>query len=237
MIVAVLQARMTSTRLPGKVLKPLFGRPMIGRQLDRIRRSKRLDHIVVATSDQLSDDPIVEFCQTENVPCFRGSLTDVLHRMYHSAQIFGRPKHIARLTADCPLADWSIIDACVDLHLALDTDYTSNAVVRSFPDGLDVELMKADSLQIACRDAVSPHEREHVTPFIYNHPEKFKIQALVQEPNLEALRWTVDTPADFDFVESIYGEQIVRGVEFRQQDILDFLKIDAHPKMRRHSSP
>jgi spore coat polysaccharide biosynthesis protein SpsF len=235
MIVAVLQARMTSTRLPGKVLRSLFDRPMIGRQLDRIRRSARLDHIVVATSDETSDDLIAEFCRAESTPCFRGSLADVLHRINHAAQIFGPPNHVVRLTADCPLADWSIIDACTDLHLASGADYTSNAVVRSFPDGLDVEIMRASSLQTACRDAVASHDREHVTPFIYGRPDQFRIQALVQEPNLEQLRWTVDTPADFDFIENIYREQIARGEEFRQQDILDFLKIDTHPKIHRRS--
>lgn len=234
MIVAVVQARMTSTRLPGKVLKPLFGRPMIGHQLDRIKHAARLDHVIVATSNDPSDDPIAAFCRNESIPCFRGSLTDVLHRMHHAAQAFGRPEHVVRLTADCPLADWSIIDACIDLHLASSADHTSNAVIRSFPDGLDVEIMKAASLEIACREAIEPHEREHVTPFIYNQPNRFKIRALLQQPNLEKLRWTVDTPADFEFIKSIYKEQIARGVEFQQQDILDLLKINARPKVQPH---
>ncbi|MBN9004588.1 MAG: glycosyltransferase family protein [Rhizobiales bacterium] len=229
MIVAILQARMTSTRLPGKVLKDLCGRPMIAHQLDRIRLSKRLDRIIVATSDQPSDGSIEEFCQAENVSCYRGSLNNVLDRLYQASQMFGPPDHVVRLTADCPLADWAIIDSCVDLHLTSGADYTSNAVVRTFPDGLDVEVIKTDALTTANREAATTFDREHVTPFIYNNPTIFRIEVLRQDPNLELLRWTVDTPEDFEFVEHIYRAQIAAGYAFKQQDILDFLNLAVHP--------
>lgn len=220
MIVAVLQARMSSSRLPGKVMRPILDRPMIGLQLERIRRAKELDRIVVATSDQRGDDPVAEYAASEGVEVHRGSLDDVLDRFQTAAARFDA-KHVVRLTADCPLADWQVIDDCVRLHKTGGADYTSNIVVghRSYPDGLDVEVMTRAALEAAWREAAPGPQREHVTPYIIAHPDRFRQAHLVQTPNLEHVRWTVDTAEDFDFVRACYEALYLRNPAFTTADI------------------
>ncbi len=134
-VVAILQARMSSSRLPGKVLKPLVGQPMILRQIERLRRARALEGIVVATSTEASDDVLCQVCAAAGVEVVRGDLEDVLDRYRQAARALGDPAHVVRLTADCPLADWTVVDACVDLHLQSGSDYTSNVIRRSFPKG------------------------------------------------------------------------------------------------------
>lgn len=220
MIVAVLQARMSSSRLPGKVLRPILDRPMIGLQLERIRRAKELDRIVVATSDQSGDDPVAAYASGEGVDVHRGSLDDVLDRFQTAAARFDA-EHVVRLTADCPLADWQVIDDCVRLHKTGGADYTSNIVVghRSYPDGLDVEVMTRSALEAAWREAAPGPQREHVTPFIIAHPDRFLQAHLVQTPSLEHVRWTVDTADDFDFVRACYEALYPRNPAFTTADI------------------
>ena len=136
-ILAILQARMTSTRLPNKVLAPILGQPMLARQIERLRRATTLDKLVVATSDDASDDPLAAMCEDISVPFYRGSLNDVLGRFKGVCEAFGSVNHIVRLTGDCPLADPAVIDAVVRHHLASGADYTSNALQPTWPDGLD----------------------------------------------------------------------------------------------------
>jgi len=219
-IIGIVQARMSSTRLPGKVLSSIMGRPMMALQIERLRRSRRIDRLVVATSDQPSDDPIVAFCSGENIACYRGPLDDVLTRVYDAAVTFGPAENVVRLTADCPLTDWEIVDTCIDLHLAAGNDYTSNAVLRSYPDGLDVEVMTAAALRDAYLHSPPGPEREHVTMFLYRHPERFKIGHMVQEPDLADVRWTVDTAEDLKLVTGIFETLLPSNQTFRQQDIL-----------------
>lgn len=223
MIVAILQGRMSSTRLPGKVLRPILGRPMMGRQIDRIRRASRVDRLVVATSDQTADDPIAAFCAAEGVDCFRGSLNDVLGRFQAAARAFGPAKHVVRLTADCPLIDWTVIDAAIELHLQTGADCSGNVIERTYPDGLDVEVMTGPTLERACSEAVDSYEREHVTPYVYRHPELFRLAHLKQASDLKELRWTVDNPADFDKVEAVFAAFETRKHDFVQADILALL--------------
>ncbi len=207
MILAILQARMSSSRLPGKVMADVAGAPMIARQVERLRRARRIDRLVAATSDQSSDDPLADYCATLDLPVFRGSLDDVLGRFQGAAAAFGPPETIVRLTADCPLADWAVIDQVIETHLAGGFDYTNNvAPERTFPHGLDVEVMTADALDTAGREAEDPYEREHVTPFIYRHPERFRLGSVTSDAPAPDLRWTVDTPQDLDFVRYVYGE-------------------------------
>src|ERR1700722_12217370 len=142
MILAVLQARSSSTRFPRKVLDPLVGAPMILRQIERIRRAKRLDALVVATSEDASDDALASLCQGDGVAVYRGSLNDVLSRFIGAARRFGDPEWVVRLTGDCPLADPDVIDWVVDEALRVGADYASNSVVPTYPDGLDVEVMR-----------------------------------------------------------------------------------------------
>ena len=164
-VLCILQARFSSTRLPGKVLKPILGEPMLARQIERIARAARVDALTVATSDQASDDGIAALCERLGVDCYRGSLDDVLDRFYQAARHSG-PSHVMRLTGDCPLTDPAILDALVELHLTGDFDYSSNVEERTYPDGLDAEVFRYDLLVQAWQGAMSPYEREHVTPFM-----------------------------------------------------------------------
>lgn len=218
MIVAILQARMTSTRLPGKVMKPILGMPMIGRHIERLNRCESLDRIVVATSRDPSDDGLAAYCESLGVRIFRGPLDDVLSR-FAGAAIANGAGHVVRLTADCPLADPGVIDACVWRHVETGADYTSNTIERSYPDGLDVEVMTVAALKTMQAEAKDPYEREHVTPFLYRHPERFRIAQLVQSAQRSDRRWTVDTPEDFEFVSRVFYMLYPTNPRFGQADI------------------
>jgi spore coat polysaccharide biosynthesis protein SpsF len=224
MILAILQARMSSTRLPGKVLRAIMGRPMVELHIERIRRAKRIDRLVLATSEDSSDDPVVAVCERLGVDVYRGPLADVLGRYHGAAEAFGPADHIVRLTADCPLADHSVIDDCIALHLAEGADYTSNGVERTYPDGLDVEVMKKSALDRAFREATLSAEREHVTMHLYGNRDRFSVKQLIQTPDLGQLRWTVDTPADFAMVDAVYEALYPVKSDFLQRDILDLLE-------------
>ena len=219
MAVAILQARMSSTRLPGKVMKSVAGRPMLERQIERLRRCSTLDRLIVATSDDVSDDPLAQFLQTIGVETFRGSLHDVLGRYVGAVEALGVNGPVVRLTADCPLADPEIVDACVRLQARLDVDYASNAQRRTYPRGLDVECFNLDALLAAGREATDPYDREHVTPFLYRNPERFSQGDLVQDRDESALRWTVDTPEDLAFVERVYAALYPTKPDFSSADI------------------
>jgi spore coat polysaccharide biosynthesis protein SpsF len=218
-MLAILQARMSSTRLPGKVLKPLLGEPMLARQIERLRRSQRIDRLVVATSDDASDDPIAKLCDRLAIGVHRGSLSDVLGRYWGAARQFGPAGHIVRLTGDCPLADWQVIDAVLDHHLGEGADFTSNDQTLTFPKGLDVEVFKAEHLETAYHEARDLYEREHVTPFFYRNPGRFRIANLECDPPLGDLRWTVDTPEDFAFVERVYQALYPTNPAFLSEDV------------------
>jgi spore coat polysaccharide biosynthesis protein SpsF len=235
MILAVLQARMSSTRLPGKVLRPILGRPMMGRQIDRVLRSRRIDRLVVATSQQAEDDAIAEFGAAEGIPVHRGPLDDVLARVQGAAERFGPANHVVRLTADCPLSDWTVIDGAVDLHLRERADVSGNGLKRSYPDGLDVEVMTGAALQRAALEAKEPYEREHVTPYFYRHPELFRLAHLVQGDDLACLRWTVDTADDFQMVQAVFAALLPEKEDFVQGDILELLS--SHPEIGQINAP
>ncbi len=222
MILGILQARAGSSRLPGKVLKPLLGAPMLARQIERLKRSARLDQLMVATSDQADDLAIAALCAELDVPCFRGPLDDVLQRFHLAAQPFG-PSQIVRLTGDCPLADPALIDALIELHLTGGYDYSSNCWDPSYPDGLDAEILSAATLDLLAERAHTPAEREHVTYYIRQHADQFKIGTLSRTPSLAHLRWTVDEPADFELVEQIYRQLYPVKPAFTTEDILALL--------------
>jgi spore coat polysaccharide biosynthesis protein SpsF len=217
---------MTSTRLPGKVLKPLLGEPMLARQIERTVRSQRIDRLVVATSNDPSDDPIQALCEKLRVRVFRGSLDDVLGRYWGAVRMFGPTRHVVRLTGDCPLTDWEVIDAVIDHHLAEGADYTSNTEKLTFPKGLDVEVFKSGHLETAYYEARDPYEREHVTPFFYRNPDRFQVANLECNPPLGELRWTVDTPEDFEFVERVFEGLYPDNPDFLSEDIALFTEND-----------
>lgn len=223
MILAVVQARVSSSRLPGKVLLPILGKPMLQLHLERLRRMKMADELIVATSDGVSDDPLAGLCRQLGVSCFRGSLEDVLDRFYQAAREH-RPSHVVRLTGDCPLADPALIDDIVRYHVEGGYDYTSNTITPTYPDGLDAEVIRFDCLETAWREARPASQREHVTPFIWSQPDRFKLANYENEEDLSDLRWTVDEPEDFELIEMIYRELYPDKPDFDRADVLRLVR-------------
>ncbi len=224
MILAILQARMSSTRLPGKVLRPLCGAPMILRQIERTNRSRRIDRLVVATSDDRTDNVLTDVLEAAGVEVFRGPLDDVLGRYAGALEAKGPADHIVRLTGDCPLVDWEVIDEVIEAHLRSDVDYTANTLgERTFPKGLDVDIVRSAVLREAAAEARDPHEREHVLPFIYNRPERYRLSGLSNALPEGELRWTVDLPEDYAFVSEVYDKLYRDKPHFLAADVRTFL--------------
>jgi len=203
-VVAIVQARMGSTRLPGKVLMDLGGKPVLARVVSRLRRCSRLSEIVVATTTSQPDDSIVRECQRLNAQCFRGSELDVLDRYYHAALV-GNADAVVRITSDCPLIDPELVDKTVEQFCQERADYASNCSPRTFPRGLDTEVFTMEVLSKAWREAREPYEREHVTPFLYLGSEKFKLAFLTGSIDYSHYRWTLDTVEDFELLNAIYS--------------------------------
>lgn len=225
MTLAILQARMSSNRLPGKVLADLVGAPMVMRQIERLKRARTLDRIVVATSIESSDDPLAQVLALAGVAVHRGDLHDVLGRFGTTLEQYGETGDVVRLTADCPLADPDVIDATIELHQASGADYTSNvAEPRTFPKGLDIEVMTTRALRVALAEAADSHDREHVTPFLYRHPDRFRLAAHSQSANEGDVRWTVDRPDDLDFVRAVYGALYPNKADFSSGDVRSFMR-------------
>ena len=226
--VIIVQARMTSTRLPGKVLRPVLGKPLLEYQWDRLKKVQGADQIVIATTTNDSDLPIVEFCETRGIAYFRGSEEDVLSRYYQAAIKF-KADVVVRVTSDCPLIDPEVMDAAIEKFRSFgDTcDYLSNTVERSYPRGLDVEVMSFVALEAAAHAARKPGEREHVTSYIYTHPHIFQLRHLVGDENLTDYRWTVDEQKDFELVSMMLEALYPVTPNFRLIDCLDL--IDRHP--------
>jgi spore coat polysaccharide biosynthesis protein SpsF len=201
---------------------PILGAPMLLRQLERVRMAELIDALLIATSDDMSDDPIALLCKKQDVRCFRGSRDDVLDRFYQATRGL-LPDHIVRLTGDCPLCDPALIDRVVEHHLRGSFDYTSNTIEPTYPDGLDVEIIRFCCLEEVWREARLPSQREHVTPFVYQHPERYRIGSVKHDVDLSELRWTVDEPEDLELIRRIYGELYPKNQAFGTGDILDYL--------------
>lgn len=204
-VVAIVQARMSSERFRGKTLAEIAGRPMLWHVVDRVRRARLIDKVIVATSIAPEDDAIEQFCTAYAIACFRGDLDDVLDRVYRAARTH-HARTVARLTADCPLLDPAIVDRVVEVYLRGNFDYVTNALRYTYPDGLDVEVFSFKALERAWQDATLPSEREHVTPYL-------RFGSTFARNNVEAevdtsrrrLRWTVDSSADLEFVREVYA--------------------------------
>lgn len=222
MILALLQARMSSTRLPGKVMKPILGKPMILHQIDRIGRSKLIDKLILASSDDSSDDALADACMEYGVSVFRGSLDNVLDRFYQAA-LLEDADHILRLTGDCPLTDPVVIDLVIQHHLDGAFEYTSNVHPPTWPDGLDVEIFRAGKLVEAWQNAYSEFDREHATPWIYHQADCF-LGNLKNRSDMSTLRWTVDEPEDLEFVRRIFAGLYPDNRAFGMEDILNFIQ-------------
>jgi spore coat polysaccharide biosynthesis protein SpsF len=198
---------MSSSRLPGKVMAPVLGEPMIGRQVERLRRAKRIDKLMVATSTDPSDDSLAAYCERLGLEVFRGSLDDVLDRYRAALARHPTASAVVRLTADCPLTDPDLIDQVIQHHIDVGADYTSNTLgTRTYPHGLDTEVIRPVALLEAAERARDPYEREHVTPYVYRRPETYRLAGVARHESLAALRWTVDVPPDLAFVREVYAK-------------------------------
>ncbi len=225
MILAILQARMSSTRLPGKVMAPLVGAPMIQRQIERVAASVRIADLVVATSDQSSDDPLAAFLKGQGVNVYRGPLDHVLNRFVGAAAAFGPTEHIVRLTGDCPFADPEVIDATIEACLHAHAEYASNTPpARTFPKGLDVEVFTIEALQRAAADP-SPQAVEHVTWDMFHQPQNYRDAFHNQILAEGEVRWTVDRPDDYEFAAAVYDALYKpEGPLFSSNDIRAFVR-------------
>ncbi|NIM94808.1 MAG: NTP transferase domain-containing protein [Anaerolineales bacterium] len=209
-IVAIVQARMGASRLPGKVLLDIQGVPMLGRVIQRVIRARTVDDVVIATTVNPGDDSIVRYCQDLDYTWFRGDEEDVLNR-YANAAAMSKADIIVRITADCPLMDPELIDRTVEAFLARypDIDFGSNRgtdrLERTFPIGMDIEVMSNEALNRADVEAKKAHEREHVTPYLYEEPGRFRTMSIDSGGDYGALRWTVDTPEDLEFIREVYA--------------------------------
>lgn len=226
----IVQARMTSTRLPGKVLLPLAGVPMLSRLVERLRRVQWADGIVIATTHNGADDAIVELCAQLGLPCHRGSEHDVLSRYADAARLHGATT-VVRVTSDCPLIDPALIDQVIATYAVGGSDYVSNMLPPTWPYGMAVEVFGDDALQQAHAEATQAAEREHVTPFLYWNPLRYRLRNVASPTDLSAQRWTVDTPEDYQLVRRLFETLYPRRPEFTLADLL--ATIDAHPDWMR----
>ena len=224
MILALVQARLSSTRLPGKVLLPLAGAPLLLRQIERVARARRLDQIVVATSQDATDDPLVEALGRAGITVHRGPLADVLARFVGALETWPAD-HVVRLTGDCPLIDAEVIDATVDLHLAQNADYTHNRYDPSgYPKGQDVEVISAAALRRTAREDHTPEAREHVTWAVRNAPDRYRVARLDPPVDEGQVRWTVDTADDYAFVRQVYEGLYPANPAFSSDDVRAFVR-------------
>jgi spore coat polysaccharide biosynthesis protein SpsF len=225
LILAIVQARMGSTRLPGKVLLDLEGMPVLWHVVNRVCQSKRIDKVIVATSTTGEDGKISDFCSYHNIPCFAGSENDVLDRYYQTARFAGAKEQDAmvRITADCPLIDSEVVDRVIDLFIESGADYVSNVAPPTYPDGLDVEVFTFAALEKAREEAMLLSEREHVTPYIRNN-DCFNKANLQNDIDLSGLRWTLDEADDYELIKSIYAELYRKGNVFGTGQILALIE-------------
>lgn len=228
-VVAIIQGRMSSSRLPGKVLLDLGGQPMLARVISRVRRARSIDEIMVATTTDPSDDPIADWCEANQINCCRGDLYDVLDRYYQAAKL-ARADVVVRITADCPMIDPKEIDRVVRAFFADGADFAANRLPppfkRTSPVGMDTEVSSFEALERAWQEATLPFEREHVMPYLYDEPGRFRVKLVNHRPSLAHLRYTVDTPEDLQLAREVYAY-------FDNQDtfsLSDLLKANAlHP--------
>ncbi len=229
-IIATVEARMTSTRLQGKVLMPLAGKPALERLIERLKRSKYIDEIVVATTINKIDNPIVDLAKRIKVKYFCGSEQDVLKRVLDAAKSV-KADIIVEITGDCPLVDWRLIDRGIEELFKHKLDYSANNIKFSYPDGFDVRVFPFSILEKVDKLTDDPIDRAHVTYYIYNHPEKFKIYNWVAEKKnyWPDIRLTLDEKADYELLNIIFEKLLPVKEDFSVNDIINFLK--KNPKL------
>lgn len=232
-ITAIIQARCGSTRLPGKVLLDLEGKTVLEHVIERVKASKLIKDVVVATTIRKDDLRIVKLCANLGISVYCGSEDDVLDRYYQTARLF-KADHIVRITSDCPMIDPMIVDDVVSLHLHEKADFTSNTINVTYPNGLDAEVFTFISLKKAWKNAYLASEREHVTPYMWKNPA-FKRVNLECKENLSQKRWTLDNPEDYNFIMIIYKNIYNKNPLFGMKEILEFISQNPEiEKMNQH---
>jgi len=226
-IVTVIQARTGSTRLPNKVLRPLAGAPLLLRMVERVQAARLAGTVIVATTTERGDDPIVDLCRRAGVPCFRGDPLDLLDRHYRAGLAHGA-NTVLKIPSDCPLIDPRVIDRVIRYYLdnRRQYDYVSNLHPATYPDGNDVEVMTMAALETAWREATRPLEREHTTPYLWENPDRFRAGNLTWEKGLDyskTHRWTIDYEEDYAFIRAVYEALYPSDPRFGLEDILAYV--------------
>ena len=237
----IVQARMTSTRLPGKVMKVVCGKPLLEHLIDRLKRVKYADRIVIATTVNETDDIIVELCEKLDISYYRGSEEDVLGRYYETAVEYGGDI-IIRITSDCPVIDPEVVDYLINFFTnnIEKYDYVSNTLERSYPKGMDAEIVSFKALKEAHFNAYDPFDREHVTPFIKKRPQQFRLYNILYKTDMSRCRWTLDTPEDLELISKIFESLYYQNTFFSLNDIfslmerkLEWAAINAHIEQKK----
>lgn len=241
--VAIIQARMGSSRLPGKVMMKLGVQTVLSHVITRVKKAHGIDEIAVATTNQVQDDVIQQEADKMNVVCFRGSETDVLERYYQAAKQYDADI-VIRITSDCPFLDPNLLTKMVrafhdTYRIGTPIDYFSNCLVRTYPRGLDIEIFTMMALEKAYRESISDYQKEHVTPYIYQNTELFNLQHYTNPDDISDHRWTLDTIEDFIFISHVYEKLSNVKNDFTTDDILalmqkepELLKINSHVKQK-----
>lgn len=231
-IIATIEARMTSSRLPGKVLLPAQGKPMLTRMVERLRLVPSLDGIVVATTVNAADDSIEALAAQLGIGCWRGSEDDVLKRVLDAAHAF-KADVIVELTGDCPLIDPAIVEHCIQAYKEAGVDYLSNILERTYPIGMDTQVFATSVLDDVARRTDDATDHEHVSLYIYRHPELYSLKNVAAPTDLfdPELRLTLDTKQDYELIDTVFSALLPKGPDFTLGDVLTLLK--AHPELRK----
>ena len=225
-IATVIQARLGSSRLPGKVLLDLLGKPLLLRMIERVQASQLKGTIIVATTVETEDDVIEQLCRQKNILCYRGQKLDLLDRHYQAAKLL-QADAVVKIPSDCPLIDSVVIDRVLKYFLEHDFDYVSNLHPATYPDGNDVEVMTFNAIEKAWNEATRDLEREHTTPYFWENPGKFKIGNIAWETGLDysmSDRWTIDYPEDFEFIKTVYQHLYPSNPHFGLPEIIDLTR-------------
>jgi len=223
-IAAIIQARMGSSRFPEKILKEVAGKPLLVHLVNRLSDIHAISKVIIATTTEPRDNVIADFCAQHHILCFRGSENDVLDRHYHAAKKFNVDV-IVRITSDCPIFDPDVTNRIIKTFLEGTYDYVSNNHPATFPDGLDTEVFSFEALERAWKNATKQIEREHVTPYIWDQPQKFRVGNVTNTEDLSMKeRWTIDYEEDYHFLKAVYEHFLPDNPHFRMQDVLNLLQ-------------